>query len=68
MGRVIGDGGWYFHVIDMAVLPAFQRRGIGDSILRALLEEIRRRAPSGAYISLLADEPGRPPLPTARLR
>ena len=44
----------------MAVLPAFQRRGIGDSILRALLEEIRRRAPSGPYISLLADEPGRP--------
>ena len=60
MCRVIGDGGWYFHVIDMAVLPAFQGRGIGDSILRALLEEIRRRAPSGAYISLLADEPGRP--------
>ena len=21
MGRVIGDGGWYFHVIDMAVSP-----------------------------------------------
>ena len=22
MGRVISDGGWYFHVIDIAVLPA----------------------------------------------
>ena len=21
-GRLIGDGGWYFHVVDMAVLPA----------------------------------------------
>ena len=26
MGRVIGDGGWYFHVVDMAVLPEHQRR------------------------------------------
>jgi ribosomal protein S18 acetylase RimI-like enzyme len=30
MGRLIGDGGWYFHVVDMAVLPAHQRRGIGN--------------------------------------
>jgi len=22
MGRLIGGGGWYFHVVDMAVLPA----------------------------------------------
>ena len=28
MGRVIGDGGSYFHVIDMAVLPGHQRRGL----------------------------------------
>jgi hypothetical protein len=33
MGRVIGDGGWYFHVMDMAVLPAFQPRGIGTPSL-----------------------------------
>jgi ribosomal protein S18 acetylase RimI-like enzyme len=37
MGRVIGDGGWYFHVVDMAVLPAHQRQGIGDAILTHLL-------------------------------
>lgn len=60
MGRVIADGGWYFHVIDMAVLPGFQRRGIGDAVLTALLADIARRAPAGAYVSLLADEPGRP--------
>ena len=22
MGRLLGDGGWYFHVVDMAVLPS----------------------------------------------
>lgn len=59
MGRVIGDGGWYFHVLDMAVLPEHQRRGLGDAILRALLEKISRDAPAGASVSLLADAPGR---------
>lgn len=59
MGRVLGDGGWYFHVVDMAVLPDHQRRGLGDAILRSLLEQIRARAPRGAYVNLLADPPGR---------
>jgi GNAT superfamily N-acetyltransferase len=59
MGRVIGDGGWYFHIVDMAVLPEHQRRGIGDAILTALIARIRQAAPPEPYISLLADEPGR---------
>ena len=58
MGRVLGDGGWYFHVIDMAVLPEHQRRGLGDVILTALLDRIREHAPKGAFVSLLADPPG----------
>ena len=60
MGRLIGDGGWYFHVVDMAVLPEHQRHGLGSAVLDDLLEEVRRRAPRGAYVSLLADPPGRP--------
>jgi GNAT superfamily N-acetyltransferase len=59
MGRVLGDGGWYFHVIDMAVLPDHQRRGIGDAILTAMLARIRAGAPPGAVVNLLADAPGR---------
>jgi len=58
MGRVLGDGGWYFHIVDMAVLPEHQRRGLGDAILAALLDRIRRQAPPGAYVTLLADPPG----------
>ena len=47
------------HVVDMAVLPAHQRRGLGDRILGTLLARIRQTAPPGAYVSLLADPPGR---------
>lgn len=60
MGRLIGDGGWYFHVVDMAVLPEHQRHGLGSAVLDDLLEEVHRRAPRGAYVNLLADPPGRP--------
>jgi GNAT superfamily N-acetyltransferase len=59
MGRVLGDGGWYFHIVDMAVLPQHQRRGLGDAVLSWLLERIRVEAPPGAWVNLLADPPGR---------
>jgi GNAT superfamily N-acetyltransferase len=59
MGRLIGDGGWYFHVVDMAVLPAHQRRGLGHGVLTWLLDRIRQEAPADAFVSLMADPPGR---------
>jgi len=59
MGRVIGDGGAYFQVIDMAVAPEHQRRGLGQAILSFLIERIGVQAPPRAYVSLLADLPGR---------
>lgn len=59
MGRVIGDGGWHFHIVDMAVLPAHQRQGIGDAVLTWLLAQIREAAPPQAFVSLMADPPGR---------
>lgn len=61
MGRIVGDGGWYFHIADMATLPEHQRKGLGGVILRRLLGYIRENAPEdGApYISLFADPPGR---------
>jgi GNAT superfamily N-acetyltransferase len=60
MGRVLGDGGWYFHIADMATLPAFQGHGIGRAILEWLIGQIREHAPADPYITLMADAPGRP--------
>ena len=59
MGRVIGDGGWYFQVTDMAVLPDHQRKGLGNVILSKLMEKIKKETPPGAYVNLVADPPGR---------
>ncbi|QNK53444.1 GNAT family N-acetyltransferase [Dermacoccus sp. PAMC28757] len=60
MGRVIGDGGWYFHIADMATLPEHQKKGLGQAVLEALLAKIREEAPPRPYVTLMADEPGRP--------
>jgi ribosomal protein S18 acetylase RimI-like enzyme len=58
MGRVIGDGGWYFVIADMATLPAHQRRGLGRRVIDHLLDDIRSRAPKCAYVTLTADAAG----------
>ncbi|KAJ5110411.1 Acyl-CoA N-acyltransferase [Penicillium argentinense] len=61
MGRIIGDGGWYFHIADMAVHPDHQRKGLGDVILKELLRQIHHESPADGkpYITLFADKPGR---------
>ncbi len=55
MGRVVGDGGLFFQVVDIAVEPAHQGRGLGKAIVGALVAHLQQTAPVGAHISLLAD-------------
>ncbi|MEK2605375.1 GNAT family N-acetyltransferase [Burkholderia arboris] len=55
IGRVIGDGGCFFEIVDIAVLPAHQKKGVGDLIMRALMRYIHENAPPTAYVSLMAD-------------
>ena len=55
MGRVIGDGGLFFQVVDIAVDPAHQGRGLGKAIMAAIAGKLRRDAPASAYVSLIAD-------------
>ena len=60
MGRVIGDGGWYFHIADMATHPDHQRLGLGAWVMEWLLGSIRAAVEDEPYVTLMADEPGRP--------
>lgn len=55
MGRVIGDGGTAFQIVDIAVEPDHQGKGLGKRIMAALVEHIHTHAPASAYISLIAD-------------
>ncbi|MER6945979.1 GNAT family N-acetyltransferase [Nonomuraea sp. NPDC000554] len=55
MGRITGDGGTAFQIVDICVLPEHQGRGIGKRIMEALMAELRERAPATAYVSLIAD-------------
>ncbi|MFI9047096.1 GNAT family N-acetyltransferase [Streptomyces sp. NPDC053427] len=59
MGRIIGDGGTAFQIVDVCVHPTHQGRGLGRRIMAALSEELERRAPATAYVSLIADGPAR---------
>ena len=55
LGRVIGDGGCFFEIVDMAVLPEHQKKGVGKLVMDALMGYIREHAPKSAYVSLMAD-------------
>lgn len=55
MGRVIGDGGCNYEIVDVAIHPAYQRQGHGYRIMEALVGYLRQTAPETAYVCLIAD-------------
>lgn len=55
MGRVIGDGALFLQIVDIAVDPDHQGRGLGKAIMRALMDHIAATMPAEAYVSLIAD-------------
>ena len=54
MGRVVGDGGCFFEVVDISVVPKHQKKGVGDLIMKTIMEYLRTHAPKTAFISLHA--------------
>jgi GNAT superfamily N-acetyltransferase len=55
MGRIIGDNGTVFTVVDIAVAPALQGKGLGKRILAALDAWLQANVPESAYVTLVAD-------------
>lgn len=55
MARLIGDGGGFAQVTDVAIHPRLQRQGWGGKIMEHLMDWADRELPAGCYISLIAD-------------
>ncbi|MCF4096957.1 GNAT family N-acetyltransferase [Maritalea mediterranea] len=55
MGRLIGDGGCFVQICDIAVDPAHQGRGLGQQIMQALLDHIHAHMPDLTWVNLFAD-------------
>ncbi len=55
MGRIIGDNGCFFVVVDIAVIPELHGRGLGKRIMAALDAWLTANVPASAYVSLSAD-------------
>ena len=53
-GRVVGDGGIYFYIQDIIVLPEFQGRGFGRCIMDAVMGYLSSHAHPNAFIGLMA--------------
>ena len=53
-GRVIGDGGLFYEIVDVAVLPEHQGAGLGAGIMDRVMAYLRENASVGAFVSLHA--------------
>lgn len=55
MGRIMGDRGCFFHLVDMAVHPEHQGRGVGKMITKELKERMDKNVPETRTVLLFAD-------------
>lgn len=53
-GRVVGDGGIYFYVQDVIVVPELQGRGLGRRIMDAVMRYLASAAAPGSFVGLMA--------------
>ena len=57
MGRVIGDGALNFEVVDIAVDPEHQGRGLGRIIMESIMRYLKDNVPPESYVCLVGDVP-----------
>ncbi len=59
MGRVVGDG-MYFTIVDVVVMPEYQGKNIGSSIIKSILDHIENDMPGNSRVSIqLISEAGK---------
>lgn len=57
MGRIVGDGALNFEIVDVAIDPEHQGKGLGRQIMEKIVDWLDEHAFKGAYVSLVADVP-----------
>ena len=57
MGRIVGDGGAFFQIVDIAVKPDHQGMGLGKLVMKELMAYLDQHTFEGSYVSLIADDP-----------
>lgn len=57
MGRIVGDGGIVFHVVDIVVKPSYQGQGLGKKVMEEIKNYLDEHTYKGSYVSLIADIP-----------
>ncbi|NOR61089.1 MAG: GNAT family N-acetyltransferase [Rhodobacteraceae bacterium] len=57
MGRIVGDGGCFLQIVDIAVDPRHRGKGLGKMVMAELMAIAKENLPDTAFLSLLADVP-----------
>lgn len=55
MGRLVGDDAAFLTVVDIAVLPEHQKKGLGKLIMETLMNHVNEHVNPDCYVSLIAD-------------
>lgn len=56
-GRIIGDGGTVYQIVDVVVKPSYQGKGLGKKIMQSLVDYLEKHAHPYSYISLIGKIP-----------
>ena len=56
IGRVIGDGGLFYDIVDVAVVAGHQGKGLGEMIMNALMGYLHAHARPSSIICLMANK------------
>ena len=56
IGRVIGDGGLFYDIVDVAVLAEHRGNGVGKLIMDSLMSYIDRNARPSSLVCLMANK------------
>jgi GNAT superfamily N-acetyltransferase len=52
MGRLIGDSAMSYYIKDVAILPAYQGKGIGRKLTEHMISYVKKQLPKGWRVSL----------------